>query len=228
MKFFQSFDHFHENCPNFLLFDHLRHLLVFKDLLIEVSIVQEIHHETEAGSLILEKRLLVTDNTRVPIFKWIILSAQHLKTDCPWRRLKVNLAHFLQKLWTYCIDARIRTSLRAFSFSFGDSLPILTYDDSQLESESTLSLTDQTVEVLLFSTHKPGHHCFSWPCKPRSRPRHLYTWISITRAEQNMIKLPIFERMRKSFMVVIIWGPFGLVLIVNRENLILTIKPISV
>ena len=76
-----------------MFFDHLRHLLIFEDLLIKVSIIEKIHHEAEAGCLILKKCLFVTDNARVPIFKLLGYQFTFKKTNLS-KRLKVVLVPF--------------------------------------------------------------------------------------------------------------------------------------
>lgn len=63
MERLKGLDHLNEDLPNRILVDLTVALLVLHDFLVQVTVVQEVHHDTETRSGVLEKGLFVTDDT---------------------------------------------------------------------------------------------------------------------------------------------------------------------
>ena len=65
----ECLDHLNEDFPDERLVHLAVRLLILDNFLIEIAIVEELHHDAQAGSLILKKGLFVTDNALVTIDK---------------------------------------------------------------------------------------------------------------------------------------------------------------
>ena len=102
----QGFAHFDENFPDCRLADHPIGLLILDDFLVQIAVVEIVHHDAQARARILEKGLFVTDNARM----------------AKGQKKSINF----EASDTYWKEARIRTSFKAFSFSLTLSLPIFT------------------------------------------------------------------------------------------------------
>ena len=117
----QCFYHLYEDLPNDFLADLAAALLVLDDFLVEVTIVQEVHHDAEARGRVFEKCFFVTDNAPMPT-QW---------KDRTIVTLSIVFSDICIHLFgcTYWKEARMRTSFKAFSFSLTLSFPILTYQE---------------------------------------------------------------------------------------------------
>ena len=69
MECIECLDHLNEDFPDEWLVHLAVRLLILDNFLIEIAIVEELHHDAQAGSLILKKGLFVTDNALVTIDK---------------------------------------------------------------------------------------------------------------------------------------------------------------
>ena len=65
MECIECLDHLNEDFPDERLVHLAVRLLILDNFLIEIAIVEELHHDAQAGSLILKKGLFVTDNALV-------------------------------------------------------------------------------------------------------------------------------------------------------------------
>ena len=87
---------------------------------------------------------------------------------------------------TYLIDARIRISFNAFSFSLSERSPIFTFNEFWNE-----------VLFLPFLVRTLCHQINESPYRPRCKHRNLYSWLIHDYAL--LIKLFIMENMESSF-----------------------------
>ena len=61
MQSLECLDNLYKDEPDTLLVDVLLLFLMLDNLLVEISIVEKVHHQTETGRSVLKKGLFVTD-----------------------------------------------------------------------------------------------------------------------------------------------------------------------
>jgi hypothetical protein len=94
MKHLKRSHHLNEHLPNQLLVHQSPVLLVSDNLLIEVAIICEFHHQTKRLGTVFKECFLVTHNVRMPIDQ-VILLIYHLRKRSQYSDFIQGILHLL-------------------------------------------------------------------------------------------------------------------------------------
>ena len=122
VKGVQRLQHLYEYSPDETFINLSVGFLILDDFLVQVSVIEVIHYDAEARSVVLKECLFVTDNAVMTREERTQRATVLMEGIPSFEPIRMNN----RKDQAYWNDANILTSLRAFSFSFTLSFPILT------------------------------------------------------------------------------------------------------